>query len=126
MDKALLVNLDIEAGAKIIEALDESGLPVNVALWAVLSEYGYGRLILASRYFDGGASKAYPKVLGALQERGIGSYDDPDLLVLKMTDPFVQELRKLFGKAKNVAGMRLGGQSFGDRFIEDGYVYRIR
>jgi len=125
MDKAVLVNLDIEAGAKIIEALDEVGLTVNVALWAVLSEYGYGRLILASRHFDDGASKAYPKVLGALQQSGIGSYDDPDLLVLRMTDPFIQELRKLFGKAKSVAGMRLGGQSFGDRFIEDGYVYRI-
>jgi hypothetical protein len=125
MNKAVLVNLDIEAGAKIIEALDESGFTVNVALWAVLSEYGYGRLILASRHFDDGPSKAYPRVLGVLQQKGIGSYEDPNLLVLRMTDPFIQELRKLFGKAKGVAGMRLGNQSFGDRFIEDGYVYRI-
>jgi hypothetical protein len=42
-----------------------------------------------------------------------------------MKDPFIQELRKLFGKAKSVAGMRLGGQSFGDRFVEEGCVYRI-
>jgi hypothetical protein len=47
------------------------------------------------------------------------------MLVLRMKDPFIRDLRKLFGTAKNVTGMRLGGQSFGDRFVEDGYVYRI-
>jgi hypothetical protein len=42
-----------------------------------------------------------------------------------MTDPFVRQLRRRFGKAKSVEGMRLGGQLFGDRYIEDAYVYRI-
>ena len=42
-----------------------------------------------------------------------------------MADPFVRELRRLFGKARSVEGMRLGGQMIGDRFVEDAYVYRI-
>jgi len=126
MGKALLVKSELEAGAEIVEALDEAGLKVNVAIWATLSEYGGERLILASRHFDDESPrKAYGKVLDALQDKGIPNRQVPDMLVLRMKDPFVRELRRLFGKAKSVAGMRLGGQSFGDRFIEDGYVFRI-
>jgi len=126
MAEAALVNMELEAAAKIIEALDESDLKVNVALWAKLSEYGNSRLILASRYFDEESRiKAYGKVLDALRKKGVETHDDPALLVLRMKDPFIQEVRKLFGKTKSFAGMRLGGQSFGDRFVEDAYVYRI-
>jgi hypothetical protein len=46
-------------------------------------------------------------------------------MIFAMTDPFIKGLRRLFGKAKSAEGMRLGGQMIGDRFIEDGYVYRI-
>lgn len=126
MGKALLVKSELEAGAEIVEALDEAGLKVNVAIWATLSEYGGERLILSSNYFDDESpSKAYGKVLEALDVKGIPNRHIPPLLVLRMKDPFIRDLRKLFGKAKDVSGMRLGGQSFGDRFIEDGYVYRI-
>jgi hypothetical protein len=126
MGKALLVKSEIEAGAEIVEALDESGLNVNVALWATLSEYGGERLILASRHFDDDSPiKSYGKVLDALREKGVPHRQVPDMLVLRRKDPFIRDLRKLFGKAESVEGMRLGGQSFGDRFVEEGYVYRI-
>jgi hypothetical protein len=126
MGKALLVNSELETGAEIVEALDEAGLNVNVAIWATLSEYGGERLILSSRRFDDESPiKAYGKVLEALHDKGIPHRQIPPLLVLRMKDPFIQELRKLFGKTKSVAGMRLGGQSFGNRFVEEGYVYRI-
>jgi hypothetical protein len=126
MAKGLLVSLDVETGARIIEALDASGLKVNVALWATLPEYGDTRLILASRHFDEeNPIKSYGKVLDALREKGVPHRQVPEMLVLRMKDPFIRDLRKLFGKTASVDGMRLGGQSFGDRFIEDGYVYRI-
>ena len=50
----------------------------------------------------------------------------PPLLILKMSDPFIRTLRKMFGKAMAVEGMRLGGQMIGDRFVEGALVYRIR
>jgi hypothetical protein len=49
----------------------------------------------------------------------------PPVMILAMSDPFIKELRRLFGKSKSVQGMRLGGQLVGGRFIEDAYVYRI-
>jgi len=44
---------------------------------------------------------------------------------LRTSDPFIKALRKIFGKAKSVEGMRLGGQTRGNRFLDDAYVYRI-
>lgn len=127
MDTASLVSVDIENGATIVKMLDEAGLRLNVALWAVLAEYGDYRLILSSRELDDPSPlQANGKVLTALREHKFPSYQIPSFLVLRVKDPFIQELRKLFGKTKSVEGMRLGGQSFGNRFIEDAYVYRIR
>lgn len=46
-------------------------------------------------------------------------------MILPMADPFIKELRRLFGKTRSVEGMRLGGQMIADRFVQDAYVYRI-
>jgi hypothetical protein len=47
-------------------------------------------------------------------------------MIFPIKDPFIRELRRLFGKAKEVAGMRLGGQTIGERFVSDAYVYKIK
>jgi hypothetical protein len=43
-----------------------------------------------------------------------------------MDNPFIQELRRIFSAAGDTRGMRLGGQRFGDKYLEDAFVYRIR
>ena len=127
MTKALLVTIDVPLGAKIIEALDHSDLSISVALWAYLSDYEDWRLVLASRKLDEvNLSKASGLVDAALQAAGISYEQTPTLAIRKMSDPFIRDLRRMFGKAKSVEGMRLGGQLSGDRFIEDAIVYRIR
>jgi hypothetical protein len=62
----------------------------------------------------------------AFAAAGISLERTPALLILKMSDPFIRALRRLFAKAKSVEGMRLGGQLIGDRFVGDALVYRIR
>ncbi len=47
-------------------------------------------------------------------------------MILPTKDPFVREIRGIFGKAKDVEGMRLGGQTIGNRFIDSAYVYRVQ
>ena len=126
MGETVLVNLELESGAKIIDALDQSGFKISVALWATLSEFGDSRLILASPGLnDENPQENYGKVFDALRRKNVGTNQAPPLLVLKMKDPFIRELRSIFGKTASVERMRLGGQSFGDRFIEGGYVYRM-
>ena len=127
MGQALLVTINVPLGANIVEALDHSDLAISVALWAYLSEYEDWRLVLASRKLDdANPLKAYGLVDAALQAAGISYQQTPTLLILRMSDLFIRDLRRTYGKFRNVEGMRLDGQLFGDRFIEDGIVYRVR
>jgi hypothetical protein len=126
MDKAALVGFDVEKGSRILQILDNAGLQVKVALWAYLVEYEEWRLVLSSRKFDGGSlGKAYGLLHEALDAAGFPLEQTPPVVILRMTDPFIKALRKIFGKAKSTEGMRLGGQTLGDRFLDDAYAYRI-
>ena len=49
----------------------------------------------------------------------------PTLLVMRTTDPLIRDLRRKFGKINIGSGMRIGGETVGDRFIEYGYAYRV-
>lgn len=125
MDQATLVNLDVDAGMKVLEALDAANLKASVALWMESSDYSDWRLVLASPAFDQTHPlRAYEQVAKALH--GHLGYTRPSVLILPTKDPFIRELRKTFGKAKEVTGMRLGGQTIGNRFISDAYVYRVQ
>jgi hypothetical protein len=91
-----------------------------------LSEYEDWRFMIAGPRFDSpDPRKAYRLLHNSLEAAGFTPQKTPPVLILPMNDPFIRELRRLFGKAKAVDGMRLGGQMIGDRFVEDAYVYRI-
>lgn len=105
---------------------DGAGLQVKVALWAFLAEYEDWRLVLSSRKFDAaGLPEGYGLLHDALDAGGVRLEQTPTVFILQMSDPFIKALRKVFAKSKSAEGMRLGGQTFGDRFLEDAYVYRI-
>ena len=126
MDKAALVNIDVERGSEILRALDSAKLKIKVFTWLHLPEYEDWRLVLASPDFDAaGPREAYGLVHKALDAAGFPPELTPALLILPISDPSIRALRRIFGKAKSVLGRRLGGQMIGDRFVEDGYAYRI-
>jgi len=126
MVQALLVSVDLDTGTEILRILDEANLKVSVALWVLLEEYSHWRLLLAAHQFDtAGPLEAHGLVNDALRAAGFPIGNKPSILILPMRDPTVSALRRLFGKAKSVEGMRLGGQQIGRRWVEDGYVYRI-
>ena len=126
MDKAAMVSLDISRGGELLDALERAKLKVGVALWMYSSEYEDWRLVLSSRRFDSlDRRDAYRLLHETVAPAGFTPEKTPPILILPMTDPSIRELRRLFGKAKSVEGMRLGGQMIGDRFVQDAYVYRI-
>jgi hypothetical protein len=125
MDQATLVNLDVNAGLKVLDTLDAAKLKAVVALWMLSPDYSDWRLVLASPALDQAHPlKAYEQVAEALH--GNAFQMRPPILILPTKDPFVRELRRIFGKTEDVTGMRLGGQTIGNRFISDAYVYRIK
>src|ERR1700691_2368992 len=122
MGQALLVNVDLDAGAEILRIMDRAGVKVGVAAWIVLDEYGDWRLLLSSRQLDAaGPGKASGLVFDALVSADFPVEKTPTILILPTTDPTVRTLRRIFAKAKTVEGMRLGGQMIGKRWVEDAY-----
>ena len=126
MGQALLVNVDLDAGAEILRIMDRAGVRVSVAAWIVLDEYGDWRLLLSSRQLDAaGPGKASGLVFDALVAADFPVEKTPTILILPMTDTTVRALRRHFRQRENVEGARIGGQQFGNRWVEDGYVYRV-
>ena len=126
MGKTVLVSPEIDRSAELLSVLDKAKLKVSIALWASLPEYGDWRLIISGRQFDSaGIREGYRLLHATLDPAGFTPWNTPEVMIMPMSDPFVRELRRLFGKSKSVEGMRLGGQSIGGRFIEDAYVHRI-
>ncbi len=127
MDKAALVNFDIESGEKVIEALDRDGKEPNVALWAKLPEYEDWRLVIASDHIvQTGSLHPYAQINEAMEKAGISISRRPNVFLRPMDKPFIRALRNMFSKVADTYGMRLGGQTFGDQYIEEAFVYRIR
>jgi hypothetical protein len=68
---------------------------------------------------------AYLKVNRVLKSAGITAWQMPPIVLMKTTDSFIRALRKVFGRTTDVVGMRLGGQTWGDRYVDDAYAYKI-
>lgn len=127
MDKSTLVSLDIENGKEVIDALDHDDKSPDVALWAKLPEYEDWRLVIASeRLRQTGSLFPYSQVNSAMDKAGIPNWKRPKVFLRPMDKPFIKTLRNAFGKTASTYGMRLGNQTFGDQYVEDAFVYRIR
>ena len=127
MDQAVLVSFDIETGKEVIDALDREGKTPNVALWAKLPDYENWRLVIASDRLDQSSSRSgYTEINAAIKMAGIPIHRKPSILLRSMDNPFIRDLRRAFASAADTYGMRLGGQMFGDKYLEDAFVYRIR
>jgi hypothetical protein len=126
MDQTTLVDIDFKKGEKVVSALEQAGVRVTVAMWVHFSEYEDWRFVLVSKDLDAlDRGDAYLKVNRILKNAGISAWQVPLIFIMKATDPFIRALRKVFRKATDVTGMRLGGQRWGDRFVDDAYAYKI-
>lgn len=127
MGTAALVSFDIENGQSVIKALDDDGKAPKVALWAKLPDYENWRLVLASDHLDQSSPfSGYSEINEAMEKAQIPINRQPTVFLRPMSNPMIEELRRLFGSTADTYGMRLGGQMFGDKYLEDAFVYRIR
>lgn len=127
MDQTVLVGFDIENGQKAIDALDRDGKTPNVALWAKLPDYEDWRLVIASDRLDQSSSRlGYTEINAALKKAEIPVRRKPAIFLRSMDNPFIKALRHAFAQVSDTYGMRLGGQKFGDKYLEDAFVYRIK
>ena len=82
--------------------------------------------MVAARQFDSADPReTYRLFHDSLTAAGLKPQEIPAVLILPTADPFIRELRRVFGKSKSVEGMRLGGQAIGGRFVEDANFFKI-
>ena len=126
MGETALVEIDFKKSERMVAAFELAEVRVTVAMWVRFPEYMDWRFVLASKDLDSlDLGDAYLKVNRSLKEAGISAWQTPPIIIMKTTDPFIRALRKVFRRAGDVAGMRLGGQTWGDRFVDDAYAYKI-
>lgn len=126
MDREELVDVNLVILGRIVSLLEDAGIPVLVAMWIKLPEYGDWRLLLASKKFDNlSFGDAAARIHKVLLNGGLEVWEIPSLFILKTSTPFIRDLRKMFRNTANVAGMRLGGRMWGDRFVDDALTYKI-
>jgi hypothetical protein len=126
MAKKALLDADVKLGERVLAALDSAKFPISVASWIFTEEDGWQLVIGTPLYESGGTSDAYRKLIAALRKDDPESMDFRDIRLMGNRNPFIRELRSLFGKTASVYGMRLGGHSIGGIYLEDGVVYRIK
>jgi len=72
MDQTTLVNRDLNAGARVMEALSRTKIPITLCKWVYLPELEEWHLVVASPWYDTkGALKTYGAVSDALERAGI-------------------------------------------------------
>jgi hypothetical protein len=122
-----LVTFDIENGERVVDALDKAGKPPNVAIWAKLPDYEDWRLVIASDRLDQSSEfSGYSEINEAIRKAGIPFHRKPTIFLRPMDNPMIQALRSTYASMSDNHGMRLGSQMFGDKYLEDAVVYRIR
>jgi hypothetical protein len=127
MGTPTLVTFDIENGERVVDALDKAGKPPNVAIWAKLPDYEDWRLVIASDRLDQSSEfSGYSEINEAIRKAGIPVHRKPTIFLRPMDNPMIQALRSAYASMSDNYGMRLGSQMFGDKYLEDAVVYRIR
>ena len=127
MGTPTLVTFDIENGERVVDALDEAGKPPNVAVWAKLPDYEDWRLVIASDRLDQSSEfSGYSEINEAIRKAGIPFHRKPTIFLRPMDNPMIKALRSAYASMSDNYGMRLGSQMFGDKYLEDAVVYRIR
>lgn len=126
MYQTALLSVDLERGEEVLKILDDAGLHLDVALWVSTSHHEDWRMAVSAKSFsDLGVDEGRRLLNETLITAGFPLQKKPEMMVFGWKDPFIRDLRRHYAKMKDVEGLRPGGLVFGDRFVQDGYIYRI-
>ena len=125
MATAELVDEMIEAGEKLLSALDRSQVKVRSALWFYDENADEWRLILAMPVVeDQGLAKAQELVSAALKAGSVPGLFLRQIAIVSPSDELVTLLRKAVRAERGVSAIRLSRSAIGNTLIEDALIYR--
>ena len=118
----------IDAGAKLVERLDQSQSNVQAALWLFLPEEKTWEMIVISPLVKtDGPRSFYKRILEANKKadesESIISLND--IKVADTSNPLINVLRTAISTGSGITGIRFSKNTINGTFIEDSYIYRI-
>jgi hypothetical protein len=116
----------IEAGRRLTEQLDRSGLPLSASMWLYVPDSNEWRLILASPRVDSeGPKKAYQEVRNVLVHLPGAGLSLRNISLVEPENPLVALLRGAVRTGSGISGIRFSRNTINGHFIEDAYIYRL-
>ena len=121
-----LVESDIEQGARLLNALDEAEIPIEVSYWMLSPEWSDWFLVLGTPLFEQRLTPPVSLQVVEVQRSIPGTdYLMDKLGVVGMNHRFVRALRRRLSRGLPHPGYRLGSFFAENLEVEDSYVYRM-
>jgi hypothetical protein len=118
----------IEAGARLVERLDQSGSDVQAALWLFLPDEKIWKMnVISPLVKTDGPRSFYKRVLEANKkaDESESVLSLNDIGVADTSNPLINLLRFAISTGSGIAGIRFSRNTINGTFIEDSYIYRI-
>jgi hypothetical protein len=118
----------IDAGAMLVQTLDQKGLAPDAAFWLYSSDTQTWRLYLAeAKVAKSGPKGVYRQIQKLIKElpEDYRVLTLSDIGLLRSDAPFIRRLRKAVRTGRELSGVRFTNEVVNGNLIEDAYVYRI-
>lgn len=125
MAERQLVDTDIEAGARVIGALDRTDFNVLSAFWLLMNAEDEWRLVIAGPEVDlRGPRAAYQRIQAVLTELPEPKVDLEKISATRTTDSIVLLISSAIVTGPGISGIRFSRNTINGVFIYDAYIYR--
>lgn len=129
MDKALLVESNVDQAMQLIKLLDETGIEVHSALWMFYPEKDQWRLVIATPMIEQkGPQRAYmavQKILAKNTELSGLTLQDISLVSAKNSQ-LIKMFSKVFQTGKTINNIRFSKNVIDGVYFEDAIVIRMQ
>src|SRR5262249_15869494 len=114
-------------GAKLLEALDQRGIPLPAAFWFYFPDREEWRLVLGTPLFDQqGPIKAYTAVQTVLQQTPeVTSFELENISIVSPRDQVVRVLAGVWKPWPGIHNLRFTQRAVQNVVIEDVLIYRL-
>ena len=124
MDRKVLVNIDVDGGREVIQALDKSDLKVMSAFWLFHDEAEEWRLMIATPYYDrNGPLETYRKVLQVLEDNSLPMRLE-SISVISLSDYRNKAVRASLKTGDEITGKWYSSFVSQGTYVGDIYLYR--
>ena len=118
----------IDIGARLTEAIDRAGIPVEASFWLFDEESNDWKLRIASpEHASKGSNVVYRRIGEVIDALSLSHSDFPlwNVRLIRSDDELVRALRTEFKEGPYTTPKRLGRGAIRGRFIDDAYIYRV-